>query len=326
MIKPLRLKKGEEIRVIAPAKSLTIVSEENKCRAVLRLEHDFGFKVSFGAHCNESDAFESSSVASRISDLHDAFADPNVKGILTVLGGYNTNQMLEQIDYELIRKNPKIFCGFSDITALSNAIYKKTSLVTFSGPHFSTFACEQGMDYTLDCFTKCFMTSDAIDVQSSSTWSDDAWYIDQKSRNFIHNDGMIVINPGFAEGTIIGGNLCTLNLLQGTPYMPDLAETVLFVEDDYLVFPEIFDRDLQSLIMQPGFEGVRAVVIGRFQKESKMSLDSLNQICGSKPQLARLPIIANVDFGHTLPMITFPIGGRASVDARIKSPALKIEW
>jgi muramoyltetrapeptide carboxypeptidase len=326
MIRPSRLKKGDELRVIAPAKSVAIVSDDNKRRALECLENDFGFKVSFGAHCNETDAFQSSSVASRVSDLHEAFADPKVKGILTVLGGYNSNQMLEHIDYGLIRKNPKVFCGFSDITALSNAIYKKTSMVTFSGPHFSTFACEKGMDYTLDYFAKCFLKSDVIEVKSPLKWSDDTWYLDQKNRTFITNDGMEVINPGFADGTIIGGNLCTLNLLHGTPYMPDLAETVLFVEDDYLVFPEIFDRDLQSLVMQTGFESVRAVVIGRFQKESKMTLDLLTQICRSKPQLAKLPTIANVDFGHTLPMITFPIGGKATVDARDKSPKLSIEW
>jgi muramoyltetrapeptide carboxypeptidase LdcA involved in peptidoglycan recycling len=78
--------------------------------------------------------------------------------------------------------------------------------------------------------------------------------------------------------------------------------------------------------MQPGFDAVRAVIIGRFQKESKMTLDLLTQICGSKPQLTKLPIIANVDFGHTLPIITFPIGGNVTVHARAKSPKLRIEW
>ena len=100
-----------------------------------------GYKVSFGKNVMNSvnEDFCCGSISDRVADIHEAFRDKNVKAILTVIGGYNINQLLDYIDFKLIKENPKIFCGFSDITALSNAIYSKTGLVTYYGPHFSSF-------------------------------------------------------------------------------------------------------------------------------------------------------------------------------------------
>ena len=125
---PPKLQPGDEIRVIAPARSLGIISPENREIATKRLE-ELGFTVSFSDHVEEQDEFDSSSLQSRIADLHAAFEDKNVKGMFTVIGGFNSNQLLKYIDYDLIKKNPKILCGYSDITALSNAIYAKTGMV-----------------------------------------------------------------------------------------------------------------------------------------------------------------------------------------------------
>lgn len=323
---PKRLKSGDEVRIIAPARSLSLISDTNINNAVVCLKQYLGLKVSFSKNVYESDVFISSSIASRVNDIHDAFSDQNVKGILTVIGGYNSNQLLGHLDYELIKNNPKILCGYSDITALANAIYRKTGMTTFSGPHFSTFGCLEGIDYIKEYFKKCLMADGAFAVHASPTWSDDEWYLDQSNRTFLHNDGIVTINQGSASGTIVGGNLCTLNLLHGTEYMPDLSDTILFVEDDFLVFPEIFDRDLQSLIMQPGFSGVKGMVIGRFQRASKMSIDVLKAICHSKRELKNIPIIANADFGHTMPMFTFPIGGIAKLDTHLANPVMTLAW
>lgn len=94
--------------------------------------------------------------------MHEAFADKSVDAVLTAIGGFNAVELLSQIDYGLIKANPKIFCGFSDITALSCAIYAKTGLVTYSGPHFSSFGMLKGFDYTLDCFKRCFFQKEAF--------------------------------------------------------------------------------------------------------------------------------------------------------------------
>ena len=124
---------GDEVRVVAPSLSLKLVSPDNIARATQCLQ-SLGLKVTFGEHVNEEDIFHSSSIQSRRDDLHAAFLDKNVKAILAVKGGSNSNQLLNYLDYDLIKKHPKIFCGFSDITVLQNAIYQKTGLVTYSSP------------------------------------------------------------------------------------------------------------------------------------------------------------------------------------------------
>jgi muramoyltetrapeptide carboxypeptidase LdcA involved in peptidoglycan recycling len=126
----------------------------------------------------------------------------------------------------------------------------------------------------------------------------------------IAEQGETLVLPA-AFATTVGANLCTLNLLQGTLFMPSLKDSILFIEDDHESKSHHFDRDLQSLIHLPGFVGVKGILIGRFQRESGMTRELLTQIVRSKPQLAHLPLVANVDFGHTYPMITFPIGGTA---------------
>jgi muramoyltetrapeptide carboxypeptidase len=269
--------------------------------------------LTFGKHIEEIDDFASSSIESRIEDLHDAFLDTNVKGILTVIGGFNSNQLLREIDWSIIQSNPKVFCGFSDITALSNAMLAKTGLVTYSGVHYSTFGMEEYFEYSYEYFKKCLFDNDVIRIESSKEWTDDVWFMNQHNRSPIVNKGWLVINKGVAEGRIVGGNLCTLNLLQGTEFMPDLNESVLFIEDDEETNPVNFDRDLVSLIQQPGFSGVKGIVIGRFQLVSKVSDDLLIQIIKSKKELKNIPVIANVDFGHTNPIVTYPIGGTVSI-------------
>lgn len=314
MIIPAKLKKGDGIRVIAPARSLNIISEETRNIANKRLK-EMGLNISFSKNCEVQDEFVSSSIEGRINDLHEAFLDENVKGILTVIGGYNSNQLLNYIDYDLIKNNPKILCGYSDITALSNAIYRKTGLVTYSGPHYSTFGMKNGIEYTIEYFKKCLFSNEAFYIEPSEEWSDDLWFLDQDNRTFHRNKGYKVINKGKADGKIIGGNLCTLNLLQGTQYMPDLTDTILFLEDDELTFLENFDRDLQSLIHQPDFHKVKGIVLGRFQVGSKMEEEKLLRIISSKKELQNIPIVSNVNFGHTSPHITFPVGGYVELHA-----------
>jgi len=311
---PAKLKKGDAVRVIAPARSLAIISQELQELANLRFE-EMGLHLTFGKHLKEIDDFASSSISSRVEDLHEAFADSTIKAVITVIGGFNSNQLLRYIDWSLIKNNPKIFCGYSDITALNNAILAKTGLITYSGPHYSSCGQKLYLDHTINYFKKCLFSEASFEVEPSSEWSDDPWYSDQNNRQLINNSGYVVINEGEAEGTILGGNLCTFNLLQGTEYWPELQDSVLFIEDDEDSQPYTFDRDLQSLIHQPAFKGVKGIVIGRFQKASKMTDQLLSQIIKSKAELEHIPVIANADFGHTDPKITFPVGGSVKVYA-----------
>ncbi len=319
-----KLGRGDEIRVVSPATSLGFIPEDQRETASERLGQ-LGLKRTYSSNGEILDRFDSAPVEARVSDLHDAFSDPRVAGMLTTLGGYNSNQLLGRLDYDLIRDNPKVLCGFSDITALTTAIYAKTGLVTYSGPHFSTFAMKHGIEYTLEYFERCLMLEGSYGVEPADHWSDDPWYADQENREFVPNSGYRVINEGEAEGTLLGGHLGTLCLLFGTAFMPDPEGTILLLECDEESRPEHLDRELQSLIFQPGFEGVRGLVIGRFQRASQVDADTLDTIIGGKPELAGIPVIADASFGHTTPQFTFPIGGRGRLDAQHGAAALAIE-
>ncbi len=296
---PNKLKKGDEIRVIAPSRSMTILREDCIKIAVERLEKE-GFKVTFGK--NVMDCFDKNyvcgSIEKRVKDLEEAFSDKNVKAILTVIGGFNSNQILPYINYDIIKENPKIICGYSDITILLDAIYTKTGLVTYYGPHFSSFGMKKGFEYTLEYFKKMFIEeNEKIEIKPSVEWSNDSWFKEQEKRTFIKNEGPLVINNGKAEGEIIGGNLCTLNLLQGTEYMPDLQDKILFLEDDGLVgknFLHEFDRNLESLLQTT--TNVKGIVIGRAEKESEMTNEKWITLIKNKEKLKDIPVVANVDF------------------------------
>lgn len=308
---------------------MKILKEDTINIAKSRIEN-LGFKVSFGKNVMNSinDDYKCASIEDRISDLHEAFSDNNVKAILTVIGGYNVNQILDELDYELIKNNPKILCGFSDITALANAIYAKTGLITYSGVHFSSFGMKYGFEYSLEYFKKIFIENDWIEIKSSKEWSNDLWFSNQENRIFNPNEGMQIISEGKAEGKIIGGNLCTLNLLQGTEYMPNINNSILFIEDDGLVGKEFireFDRDLQSLLHTAKGEKIKGIVIGRAENISEMNYNKWVNILKTKKQLENIPIVINANFGHTTPIFTFPIGGNAKLVAKDNKIKLKIK-
>lgn len=342
-IYPNKLSSGDEVRVVAPSRSLGIISPEVRQIANERLEK-MGLKLSFGKNVEEMDEFGSSSIQSRVTDIHEAFKDKDIKAVLAVIGGFNCNQLLRYLDWDLIKNNPKIFCGYSDTTALQNAIYAKTGLVTYSSPSYSSFGKLHDFDYTLGYFQKCVFSQEPFEIKASEKWSNDSWFINQESRKLIDNLGFLTINPGearldrpvsigasrggrqsrLAQGTIIGSNLCTFNLLKGTEYFPSFDDSILFIEDDEESNPYRFDRDLQSLIHLPGFEGVKGLVIGRFENASKMTNELLIKIIKTKKELDNIPVIANVDFGHTDPQITFPVGGEANILAESGKITLNI--
>ncbi|MFK2825392.1 LD-carboxypeptidase [Bacillus sp. B190/17] len=314
-MQPPRLQPGDEIRIIAPSMSMAIVKGEQVKIATGRLE-DLGFRVTFGRYVHEHDFVFSTSVENRIRDLHDAFSDPNVKAIFTAIGGYNTNELLAHIDYELIKQSPKILMGHGDITALQLAIYQKTGLITYSGPQFSTFGMKQLEDYTVQGVLAALTNDAPLEPEPPEAWSDDIWCVDEEERTYYPNQGPVIVKEGKAEGRLIGGNLSTIKLLQGTEFMPSLKGAVLFIEDDNETHLMKFNRDLQSILHLPDAKDLQAILVGRFQKESDMTEPALISLLENKPELEGIPIIANVSFGHTHPLVTLPIGGWAEITAK----------
>ena len=324
---PKKLKKRSSIMVISPSKSLKIVSKENINQAKDTLNR-IGLNVNFSKNVYSSLLnYNCGSIEDRINDLHESFKNKNIDCILTSIGGYNCNQILKYIDYDLIKSNNKIICGFSDITALLNAIYAKTGLITYYGPHFSSFGMKQGIQYTIDYFKEaCFKKCNYV-LKSSEFYSDDAWYINQQKRCFIKNEGMKAINFGYCKGTIIGGNLCTFNLLQGTEFMPKDDNIILFIEDDDFSgqnFLLEFDRNLESLFQTNLGKKVKGIIIGKAQTKCNMNDEKWHQLIKSKKYLDNIPIVFDANFGHTTPIITFPIGGICEMNITKEKIFIKI--
>ncbi len=305
---PMPLADGGEIRVISLSTSLRVVPARVRAAGQRRLE-ELGFRVTYGANAFMSGPFRTASIAERLEDFHEALADPNVGAILASRGGFSVNQLLPFLDFARIRKSRKIICGHSDITALVNAVFARAGLVAYLGPNFSTISRTRDASYTLEAFDRAMRRPRPAPWAHSPRWNDPD---ERPGRGFSRNPGPYVIRHGRAEGTIVGGNLCTFNLLQGTPFFPKLAGAVLWLEDDALTgkwTAQEFDRNLESLLQQPGAEGIRGLVIGRFQRVSNMTRRKLEDIVRTKFRLRGVPVVAGMDFGHTSPQGMVPIGG-----------------
>lgn len=308
-IYPPKLKKWDTIMVVAPARNATILSEETINRAIERLEN-LWLKVLLWKHIMENDEFWTSSIESRVADIHDAFKRPDVKGLFSVVGWWSTNQIIDYLDYDLIKNNPKIVCWFSDITVLHNAIFAKTWLITYYWPHFSTWWMKYWIEYITEYFQKCCMSDDSFEIQDSKEWSDDLWFLDQEKRTFKENEGSIVQQWGKScKWKIYWGNLECLCVLTGTQYFPKADEDiVLFIEQDSEWNEVRFIRRLEQLCQSDLINHIKWLVIGKFQNENHISTERLKQIITKQKKLHDIPVISNVNFGHVMPIFTFPIG------------------
>ena len=315
---------NDEIRIVTSSGNLNMNEDDiDYIKAKLK-----GYDITFGKNVNKSiPEYNCPSIEDRKNDIEEAFLDKNVKAIMIARGGALSNQLLDEIDYEIIQKNPKIIIGFSDATSLLNAIYSQTKLKTYYGPNFSVLAMRKGNDYTYEYLNKVLNNEEEYYINPAISWSSDKWYKDQDNRKFIKNNGMNIINEGNAEGTIIGGNLNTFPLLQGTKYMPIAQKIILFIEEDNWANEDYlyeFDRRLQSLTQQAFFKKVKGIIIGRAQQNVNMNINRWKTLISMNKKLINMPIVVNADFGHTMPMATFPIGGKCIISGKGKSIRIKI--
>lgn len=319
---PPKLKSGDHVRVIAPAHSFSPkFTKEYRERAEKRLGK-LGLRVSYGKHADERNDFRTTTLEHRLEDLHEAFADPDVQAVIPAMGGSSANQLLKYVDYELIKKNPKIFCGLSDITELANAVYKKTGLVTYYGPHYTSIGASRLVDHSIENMRQTFFSDAPVALQPSDYYSNSDW-----DKEMIVNEGFWTINEGRAEGNSIGGNLLTLNFLMGSEFMPDIADSILFVEENKIIDFRGVQKEIQSILNNFHGEKIRGLIIGRFQRQTGMSRELLSKLIKSKKELENIPVVGNVDVSHTVPMVTLPIGGsirmEAGADDQIKIQIMK---
>ncbi len=323
-IHPAKIKKGDTIGVVSPSSPAAAMCPRRLRRGQDELEK-LGFKVKLGKYVSEHYKHMAGTVQQRIEDLHTMFADDEVKTIICTIGGLNSNQLLESLDYDLIQAHPKIFIGFSDITALLNAIYAKTGLVTYLGPALLPQFGEFGgiLPYSWKYLEKVLMQTESFHIEASAEWTDEftPWdKEDDRLRNMRANEGIKVFKPGKASGIMVGGNVGTLLLLNGSPYMPSLQDVILCVEEDEVETPGTIDRLFTQLRHIGAYSKIKGMLIGRFNsKVGFKKEDSLEDILLATTAGFDFPILYDLDFSHTDPMITIPIGGKCDINTEDKS-------
>jgi muramoyltetrapeptide carboxypeptidase LdcA involved in peptidoglycan recycling len=287
------------------------VLHENLINKAVEVLRSAGLSVSFAAHTKDKRTGDATDVRNRLADLHDAFNDPMVTAILVAVGGTHAIDLIPYIDYDLIRKHPKAICGFSDATIILNAIYARTGVVTYYGPMLFSFAANIDPVYTMDHFRKALFLKSPYALNPAIRWGN---YTEMHSNRV--NEGYQVIRAGEASGILVGGHVPSLNLLQGTSYLPELEDAVLFIEicERYGKSTiEKLDQYLGSLLLQKGASRIKGLLVGRLYKSDEVEIDDLKTAMLEREELKNIPIILNVDFGHTMPMVTLPVGGRISI-------------
>lgn len=319
LVKPRHLAEGDTLRIVAPAGSMDILDKTAVNRGVENLEK-LGLRVDLSPYVSRRHGHASGTPKQRAKDLMEAFMGPNVDGIMTVWGGWNSNDILGYLDYVEIRRNAKVFIGYSDITALNVVLFERAGLMSFQGPAFVTFTHPHLMSWEIDDFKKTIMTTNfPKEFVASPTYIDDPYYFlhPEKTPQEIANSGWTIHRGGVAEGRLIGGHLGTLLALAGTPYWPNLRHKILLVEEDEEGGPTgNIARKFRQLEQTGALSEVEALVIGRIPSIVGLKDgDSLEMILEETLEGYEFPLVSGLDFGHTNPIASIPIGVKARLDA-----------
>lgn len=298
-ILPQKLKKGDTIGIISPAGA---VKETNLWKPAIKYFENKGYKVKTAPHAGNKKAYLAGNDSDRLSDLMEFFADDEIKAVICSRGGYGTFRLLEKIDWRIIRQNPKIFVGYSDITALLNNFVEKSGIVAFHGPlALSDFGVEKINKYTDENFWEVLEGKAKIPY---------------KYKNPLNYSCII---PGEAQGELMGGNLAVLCGLLGTPYFPDLQGKILLLEDIGEPLYKI-DRMLVQLKLAGVFEKVSGILFAEFTSIVESDNPEVNK-------LTPLDIVKELTYGLNIPAgygfnashgeqkATLPLGIRYSFDS-----------
>ncbi len=295
MIKPKALKFGDTIGIIAPSSP---TMEENIQKAYDTIV-EMGFKVKMGKSPYEKYGYLSGTDEIRAQDINEMFKDTEVDGIICMRGGYGTPRILELIDYDIIRKNPKVFVGYSDITALHIAFNQIAGLVTYHGPMVSSDMLDGFSDFSKESLFKAIMSSEPIGIISNPP-----------------EEEIITINGGIAEGSLIGGNLSLITDTMGTPYEIDVKGKILFIEE-IGEEPYNIDRMLNQLRLAGKLHEAQGIILGDFKDCNPKDDESLSleQVINDHIKPIEKPTIYNLQSGHCAPIITLPFGVNVRLDA-----------
>lgn len=320
---PKALEPGDTIQIIAPAKYL---DEEAILLAKRRLEL-LGFKVRMPSPPFRKEGFFSGTDSQRARELMDAFCDPEVQAIFPGTGGYGTTRIVDKLDYETIRRHPKILIGFSDITGLHIAINQRTGLVTFHSPNPQWGLGSVGGQppYEGKWFWRAILAETFVQDKRGllgegytivTQASSDTQY--EQAKLFHGVPRPVTMRPGKGRGRLIGGNLSVLIALMGTPFEIQTEGKILFLEDIGEA-PYRVDRMLNTLRLAGKFRGVKGIILGQFttrNDEAKWDDDqSMDDVFEDYFGELQVPVIANFPVGHVTYNTTLPVGAMAELDA-----------
>lgn len=323
MMRSPRLQPGDTVGLVSPSWGGAGMFPHRVERGMQYLQ-SLGFKVRIGSHAFNQLGFVSDTPQNRVDDIHSMFGDSEVKAIVAAIGGDHSCHLLPLLDFDLIRKNPKIFMGFSDITVLNVAIWKETGLVTFNGPALLTDFAEypKMFEYTERYMLKALCETKPIGVVEPSIWwteefLDWAQKEDPKRPRERHRSaGWSWLKGGVAEGVLIGGCLESLEHLRGTRFWPEWQDAIMFFEtSEEAPSPERVDCILMDYENMGVLQRLKGLMVGRPMRYTEDEKQQLREVVLERTRGYTFPIITDMDFGHTAPQFTVPIGCRARIDA-----------
>lgn len=285
IIKPRALKAGDTVGLIAPASSAT----QDKMKKAIQVLESLGLEVKVGKTCTANYGYLSGKDELRAGELNEMFADPQIAGIICLRGGYGTPRILDMLDYEMIRKNPKIFVGFSDITALHTVFQNNAGLVTFHGL-MGTSIINDAAQYSLDFWKRMLFGEFEPCVLENPP-----------------NEKLEVVQTGYAKGRLCGGNLSLIADTLGTPYEIDTKGKILFIEEVEEP-PYQIDRMLTNLRLAGKLDEAVGIVLGDFadcttkNPDESLTLETVLQELLPK----KVPILKNLRMGHCDPQMSLP--------------------
>jgi muramoyltetrapeptide carboxypeptidase len=290
--KPAKLPDHATVGVVAPASSM----QPQLLQRGLKYLKGRGHRVKLGKHLKDVSGFLAGDDAGRGSDLNKMFADPEVDAVFCARGGYGTPRILQHLDYELIRKNPKIFVGFSDITALQLALLSRSGLVSYSGPMVAVEMAEG-----IDPFTENYFWQ-LLSGQSAATKQD-------------QSDTFRTLRQGIAQGRLIGGCLSIVCSMLGTSFLPDFRDAILFLED-VGEEPYRVDRNLHHLLLSGVLHDVAGIIFGQFCRccASSTPSFSIDEVLHDFATQLDVPVVSNWAYGHVTKKYTMPLGIQVKLD------------
>ncbi len=292
-IKPPRLKKGDRIGILAPAGPVL----QDEIQPGLDFLESLGFEPVCSPHLFDRTGYLAGEDKARLKDLHAMFRDKKIKAVLCARGGYGTHRILQRLDYSLFSQNPKILVGYSDITALSFALLKKSGMITIHGPVLRDLLKGDGRNAAL---LLKMMTSDELNPVTFPRGA--------------------AIKEGRVEGVVLGGNLSLICHLIGTPFLPSFKGKLLFIEEKGEPLYRI-DRMLTHLLLTRELEKCAGLMVGTFEECGDPA--SVIELVRERFSRLNMPIVSGLPVGHGEDNVPLPIGARAVLDTETMSLDIK---